>query len=59
MQGLTQKERVELESVFAAIYTKKESKFVSFYKYFYHASHLALKKLKVKIKKIINKLKQK
>ncbi|CAD7288598.1 hypothetical protein LMG7974_01070 [Campylobacter majalis] len=51
MQGLTQKERIELESVFAAIYTKKESRFISFYKYFYHTGNLALKNLKLKIKR--------
>ena len=32
MENLTQKERIDLESVFAVIYTKKESKILFTYK---------------------------
>lgn len=48
MEGLTKKERLELESVFAAIYTKKESKFIRFYKEFYHILNSKFKRKKTK-----------
>lgn len=58
MDGLTQKERVDLESVFAVIYTKKENKFVQFYKEFYSVAminFLAVKNKILKKKSKINK----
>ncbi|WP_169753449.1 hypothetical protein [Campylobacter mucosalis] len=51
MQGITQKEKIELEEVFAAIYTKKESKILRFYKEFYSVAILNLRNIKTKIKR--------
>ncbi|QCD44906.1 hypothetical protein CMCT_0666 [Campylobacter mucosalis] len=51
MQGITQKEKIELEEVFAAIYTKKESKILRFYKEFYSVTILNLRNIKTKIKR--------
>ncbi|MBR8462022.1 hypothetical protein KDE13_00760 [Campylobacter sp. faydin G-140] len=51
MDRLTQKERIELESVFAVIYTKKESKFMQFYKEFYSLAFSKFSDLKFKIKR--------
>lgn len=50
MENLTQKERIDLESVFAAICTKKEPKF--FYKDFYSSAILKFYVVKDRIKKI-------
>ncbi|WP_169763866.1 hypothetical protein [Campylobacter mucosalis] len=51
MQGITQKEKIELEEVFAAIYTKKESKILRFYKEFYSVTILNLRNIKTRIKR--------
>ena len=51
MENLTQKERIDLESVFAAICTKKEPKFLGFYKDFYSSAILKFYVVKDRIKK--------
>lgn len=38
MDGLTHKEKMDLEQVFAAIYVKKQSRFIRFYREFYALS---------------------
>ncbi|MBN7287703.1 MULTISPECIES: hypothetical protein [Campylobacter] len=51
MDNLTQKERIELENVFAAIYMKKESKFFQFYKEFYSVALSKFHTFKFRLKK--------
>ena len=55
MENLTQKERIDLESVFAATCPKKEPKFLGFYKDFYSSAILKFYVVKDRIKKIKNK----
>lgn len=50
MERITQKERLELEEVFKAIYTKKESKILKFYKEFYSITTINFKNLVSKIR---------
>ncbi|QPH84750.1 hypothetical protein CVT06_06530 [Campylobacter concisus] len=52
MENLTQKERIDLESVFTAICTKKEPKILGFYKDFYSSAILKFYIVKDRIKKI-------
>ena len=52
MENLTQKERIDLESVFAVIYTKKESKILVTYKDLCSAAASKFYVVKNKIKKI-------
>jgi len=52
MENLTQKERIDLESVFTAICTKKEPKILGFYKDFYSSAILKFYVVKDRIKKI-------
>ena len=52
MENLTQKERIDLESVFAAICTKKESKILVTYKDLCSAAASKFYVVKNKIKKI-------
>ncbi|CAD7286639.1 hypothetical protein [Campylobacter suis] len=49
MDSITQKEKLELEEVFAAIYTKKDNKFIQFYKEFYAVALINIKNLRNKI----------
>jgi hypothetical protein len=51
MENLTQKERIDLESVFAVIYTKKESKILFTYKDLCSAAVSKFYVVKNKIKK--------
>ena len=51
MENLTQKERIDLESVFAAICTKKESKILVTYKDLCSAAASKFNVVKNKIKK--------
>ena len=51
MENLTQKERIDLESVFAAICTKKESKILVTYKDLCSAAASKIHVVKNKIKK--------
>ncbi|BCX79148.1 hypothetical protein [Campylobacter sp. 19-13652] len=53
MNGLTHKEKADLEQVFAAIYVKKQSKFIRFYKEIYL---LGKNRLATKIKSKISKI---
>lgn len=55
MENLTQKERIDLESVFAAICTKKESKILVTYKYLCSAAASKFHVVKNKIKKVREK----
>lgn len=48
MNNLTNQERIDLEQVFAVIYTKKESKIVKFYREFYFIAKMKISKLKHK-----------
>ncbi len=52
MENLTQKERIDLESVFAAICTKKEPKILATYKDICSAATSKFHVVKNKIKKI-------
>ncbi|MBE2984773.1 hypothetical protein CCAL9344_05465 [Campylobacter sp. RM9344] len=52
MNGLTQKERMELESVFSAICTKKEGKFIRFYREFYSLTFNKITQIKLKVKNV-------
>lgn len=57
MERLTTQERMELEQVFAAIYTKRESKIIRFYREFYSISYIIKCKFKKFSKKIKNRQK--
>ncbi|WP_180375108.1 hypothetical protein [Campylobacter pinnipediorum] len=50
MDKITNKERRELESVFACICSKKESRFVCFYREFYAFTTYRLKRIKVRFR---------
>ena len=52
MENLTQKERIDLESVFAVICTKKEPKILATYKDLCSAAALKFHVVKSRIKKI-------
>ncbi|ANE36115.1 hypothetical protein CIG11343_1101 [Campylobacter iguaniorum] len=53
MDRLTNKERTELENVFAVIYNDNNPKFASFYKHFYKDFYKVVATLKTKIAKRI------
>ena len=55
MENLTQKERIDLESVFAAICTKKESKILATYKDICSAAASKFHVVKSKIEKVREK----
>lgn len=50
MDRLTQKERAQLEDVFAAIYANRQSKFGNFYSSFYKKAIGSVDKITAKIK---------
>lgn len=54
MDRLTQKERAQLEEVFAAIYANRESKFKNIYEYSHKKIVMLFDKFKSKVNKNIN-----